>query len=342
MAILYTMDSFKVSLRWQLPLLTIPTVYWAVYECNYSTKLPETLLDSGNFSADVLTPSATWILKEISLTSPLNIVDDTYYAVVLAAAPYADGSVGLVDIKEAVSVPADNVVYSVANPAGVWTLGSIYGYIGLYCFDGVVEFITRSDTIISPINLNIYADAPRYFGDIFRFPPSAPSKPTNPTPLDAADDVTLDHATLTWEDGGDTDTFNIYYGTESGNLTLVQSGIAVGSPSFTITGITSGSPFDYLDTRYWRVDSINANGTTTGDEWSFTTLRLLPPGPTFWYSTGGYWYQLLVQDDGSYGDPPGVGVENTDYIVISFTANFIRTNRVLIAAANNKIWYEAI
>ena len=93
-----------------------------------------------------------------------------------------------------------------------------------------------------------------------------------------------------------------------------------------------------------RIDSTNDAGTVTGDEWSFTTIRLDPPGQTYFYPTTGQYYRLLVQADGSYGDVPGVGVENTDYVYLAagYEANFIRTNRKLVAAAENRLWVEDI
>lgn len=177
--------------------------------------------------------------------------------------------------------------------------------------------------------------------------PDLPTKATNPTPTNAATDVTLDQATITWEDGGGADSYDVYYGTTSGDLTKVSSEQA--GLSFTISGVANGSPFDYVITRYWRIDSINDSGTTTGDEWSFTTIRLDPPSETYWYSTGGYYYRLLPQFNSEtgvfegYGDPPPTGVENTDYEVLAgYLPNFINTNRRLVAAAKNRIYYEDI
>jgi len=165
------------------------------------------------------------------------------------------------------------------------------------------------------------------------------AKATTPSPSNAATDVTLDQATLTWVDGGDSDSFDVYYGDTSGDLTLVSS--AQEGLSYTVTGITLGSPYDYVVTRYWRIDSTNDAGTVTGDEWSFTTIRFEPPAVTYQHTDGTY-YKLLVQSDGSYGDIPGVGVENTDYVVVTYEPNFIRTNRVLVAIAENRFWYENI
>jgi hypothetical protein len=169
-----------------------------------------------------------------------------------------------------------------------------------------------------------------------------PTKANTPAPGNAAANVTLDQATLGWVDGGGADTFNVYYGTESGSLSLVSSA-QVGA-SFTVTGITNGSPYAYLSTRYWRIDSTNDAGTTTGDEWSFTTIRFDAPGVTYFYPTTGQYYRLLIQSDGTYGDPPGVGVENTDYVFLAagYEANFIKTTRKLVSVANSKIWFEDV
>lgn len=157
-----------------------------------------------------------------------------------------------------------------------------------------------------------------------------PTKAKTPAPTDAASDVTLDQATLTWEDGGNADTYNVYYGDTSGNLTLVSS--AQAGTSLTVTGITLGSPYDYVVTRYWRIDSINAGGTTTGDEWSFTTINFDQLRVTYELISGG-------SGNGPY-DTPTPGVEGTDF---RYTGeNNMITVRRLIAAANNKIWIEDI
>ncbi len=171
---------------------------------------------------------------------------------------------------------------------------------------------------------------------------TAPTKASTPVPTNVNTSVTLDQATLGWVDGGGADTYNVYYGTVSGSLTLVSS--AQAGTSFTVTGITNGAPYSYLSTRYWRIDSTNGAGTTTGDEWSFTTIRFTPISKTYFYSTTGQYYRLLIQSDGTYGDPPGVGVENTDFVYLAagYEANFVATNRRLVSAANSKIWYEDI
>ncbi len=135
----------------------------------------------------------------------------------------------------------------------------------------------------------------------------APTKATNPTPTDTASDVTLDQATVIWEDGGGATSYDVYYGDTSGSLSLVSGGQE--ALSFTIDGITLGSPFNYSITRYWRIDAINDVGETTGDEWSFTSIVFDPPVAT---AAG------------------------------SAVPNMMQVIKKLVVAANSKIWYENI
>lgn len=205
------------------------------------------------------------------------------------------------------------------------------------------SFTTTSSYTITAVNLELSRKVGSTPGTItvsIRATEGAPTKAENPLPTDANTDVTLDQATVTWDDGGGADTFDVYYGTMSGSLVKVSS--AQAGTSFTVTGITDGSPYAYLSVRYWRIDSTNDAGTTTGDEWSFTTLRLDPPSSTYFYQ--GQYYRLLVQADGSYGDPPGTGVENVDYVYLAagYEANFISTTRKLVAISENRFWYEDI
>jgi hypothetical protein len=73
---------------------------------------------------------------------------------------------------------------------------------------------------------------------------------------------------------------------------------------------------NYFTTYYWRIDAKNPGGTTTGDEWSFSTKRSPPPPPPpprafHWFpmesdpgwSTEGQW---------QFGIPLGLGSHNGD------------------------------
>jgi len=152
-----------------------------------------------------------------------------------------------------------------------------------------------------------------------------PSKPTTPSPTDALTDITLDHTPLSWVDGGGADTFEVYLRVQGEDWTLVgvaQAGITWTIPFETIT---------YGTTYEWRVDATNVYGTTTGDTWSFDSITFDRICISYVLVTGG-------SGAGPYDTPPGV--EGTDW---RWTGeNNMLTVRKLVAAANNKIWYESI
>jgi hypothetical protein len=110
-------------------------------------------------------------------------------------------------------------------------------------------------------------------GDVWSFTTElrAPEKAINPSPANAGTGVEVAQA-LGWTDGGRATSYDVYFGESAGSLVLVSAGQAG----------TSYAPPDDLDaetTYYWRIDSINAAGTTTGDLWSFTTeaaVRVVP------------------------------------------------------------------
>ena len=168
---------------------------------------------------------------------------------------------------------------------------------------------------------------------------SAPSKAINPAPTNAADDVTLDQTEATWEDGGGATSYNVYYGDTSGDLTLVSEGQA--GLSLTVTGITLGSPYNYAITRYWRIDSVNAAGTTTGDEWSFTTIDFDQLRVSYNLIAGGSGagpYGTTTDGGETFDGVPGE--EGVDWYYTG--ENNMVTIKRLVAIANNKFWYEDV
>ncbi len=97
-----------------------------------------------------------------------------------------------------------------------------------------------------------------------------PSKAVNPSPANSASSVELVTSQLSWDDGGDADTFNVYFGI-SGSQVLVSS--AQVAETWDIPSETLGYGVTYA----WRIDSSNGEGTTTGDTWTFTALEFDPP-----------------------------------------------------------------
>lgn len=82
------------------------------------------------------------------------------------------------------------------------------------------------------------------------------------------EDVPID-GSLRWQDGGYADIYDVYLGTDPDSLVLL-------SANQDATNYTPAADLEYETVYYWRIDSKNSNGTTTGDVWSFTT-ELAPP-----------------------------------------------------------------
>jgi len=98
-----------------------------------------------------------------------------------------------------------------------------------------------------------------------------PDKATSPSPANTATGVSLTQATLTWTEGVGSDYEQVYFG-PSGDMSLVDDNDT--DQSFSLA---SYLPFPYGTTYQWRIDSVNDEGTTTGDVWSFTTMEFIPP-----------------------------------------------------------------
>lgn len=107
-----------------------------------------------------------------------------------------------------------------------------------------------------------------------------PTKATNPSPADDATEEDFSGLQLSWDDGGDSDTYDVYIG-ETGSLTLVsveQVGTTYTTTLSELETIFGVSPIDQKI--YWRIDSTNAEGTTVGDEWNFDARPGKATGPT--------------------------------------------------------------
>ena len=107
---------------------------------------------------------------------------------------------------------------------------------------------------------------------------ATPTKAENPTPIDTGTNIDFSDLTLSWEDGGGADTYNVYVGDASDNLTLLSSTQA--GVSFVLSDVPRAL---FKATGWWRIDATNVNGTTTGDDWSFTVAapgKAQTPTPT--------------------------------------------------------------
>ena len=89
---------------------------------------------------------------------------------------------------------------------------------------------------------------------------SLPSAASNPSPADSATNVSA-YAELSWTAGVDAASRDVYFG-------IVSPGSSQGNqPATTFDPGTMADNTTY----YWRIDEVNATGTTTGTVWSFTT-----------------------------------------------------------------------
>jgi hypothetical protein len=90
-----------------------------------------------------------------------------------------------------------------------------------------------------------------------------PAAATNPSPWNGAANQSKD-VNISWLDGGGATSYDVYFGTNS----------TPDSDEF--KGNQAGTTYEpgtlaHSTVYYWRIDSKNAAGTTTGDVWSFTT-----------------------------------------------------------------------
>jgi hypothetical protein len=100
---------------------------------------------------------------------------------------------------------------------------------------------------------------------------TSPIKANTPSPTNSATNQSLT-PTLTWVDGGNSTSFDVYLGTTNPPPIKLSAGQAgTTCPTWTL---------NYGTLYYWRIDSLNADWTITGDVWSFTT-SLIAPTPDF-------------------------------------------------------------
>lgn len=113
------------------------------------------------------------------------------------------------------------------------------------------------------------------------FVPLPPDKPAIKSPANAATNISGSSVTLKWYGGPWAHRYDVYAGTDAGNLALLLADQELGPSesstqyqSFTLTSVQPGTTY------YWRVVSRTMAGLTrTGDLWSFTTTGLSAPPP---------------------------------------------------------------
>jgi hypothetical protein len=166
---------------------------------------------------------------------------------------------------------------AIVRDSGTWTQNGVTGEVWNTTFtaEGNYHLRTGSPCInagtdlgdtykldYDGINQDSFGDAWEIGAYVFDTMPTAA---TTPSPADGAVDVLVD-ATLSWANGGDTDSYDVYLSLdaaiEAGDLV---SDDQAGTSYDPAVDLAAGIVY------YWRIDSNNAAGTTTGTAWSFTT-----------------------------------------------------------------------
>jgi hypothetical protein len=103
-------------------------------------------------------------------------------------------------------------------------------------------------------------------GPVWSFTVGSPAKAFRPMPWNGMTAVATDVGALKWVAGesATASSHGVYFGTDS----TPDASEFIGNQSGTTFNPGTLSP---ATTYYWRIDQVNAQGTTTGDVWSFTT-----------------------------------------------------------------------
>jgi len=305
----------------------------------------------GTTNGNTLPENPNFEEREITFVTPIELTEGVKYAIVINAASRT-GAAEVHWAARADNPYANGSRYVSADSGGSWTIsatvdnwfktkangivkddGSLVATGDVFTFGATWNaqtFIASSTYTISSVILELQklisgGGEPGIVTVSIRATAAVPEQAINPAPDNSADNiVTLDQTTISWEDGGNAETYDVYYGDNAAEVAAADNtdttGIFLGNQaetSFTIDGITLGSPFDYLIIRYWRIDSVNVTGITTGVAWLFACIAFAPPLPT----------GVTLGGDGEpTGTPTG--------------ENNMMTVRRLVVAANDKIWYE--
>ncbi len=98
-----------------------------------------------------------------------------------------------------------------------------------------------------------------------------PGQPGSPTPSNGAGSVSINQD-LSWSAASGAASYNVYFGTSSS----LGAGQLLGNQAGTSRNVGT---LAFSATYYWRIDAVNASGTTTGSTWSFTTEADTPAPP---------------------------------------------------------------
>ncbi len=90
---------------------------------------------------------------------------------------------------------------------------------------------------------------------------------SDPVPANLSANVSVDLAGLSWSNGAEAVSNELYFGTDQSSMELVQSGSL--SSGWNVTPL----PLTYSTTYFWQVVEIGDTCSTPGPVWSFTTVQ---------------------------------------------------------------------
>ncbi|RKX38640.1 MAG: hypothetical protein DRP64_15405, partial [Verrucomicrobia bacterium] len=104
----------------------------------------------------------------------------------------------------------------------------------------------------------------------------------HPSPFDAGTEVAVD-ATLSWTAGDNTDSHDVYFGTEESSVNNANTSSSEFVRNQTATHITvadyhPSGPLEPATAYYWRIDEVVGTTPVKGEVWSFSTDSLVRAG----------------------------------------------------------------
>jgi hypothetical protein len=155
-------------------------------------------------------------------------------------------------------------------------------------------------------------------GDVWSFtteaePTEPPEKVASPDPSDGATDVPINKE-LSWGAASSADSYDVYLGTDETAVANADNSSSEFKGNQAELSYSPPGNLAYETTYYWRIDSVNAAGTTKGDVWSFTTEA--PPAPWSWTlkdtsGPGERWFHDMAWCGGSVVLFGGLSYEGT-------------------------------
>ncbi|RRN77403.1 hypothetical protein EIM50_19805, partial [Pseudoxanthomonas sp. SGD-10] len=154
-----------------------------------------------------------------------------------------------------------NIVYAVDNIGEESAL--IVGNIGEFEFLSDKNQPAPYKGMLDELKVYNYSLTPEQILGEFHSSP-LPLKVSNVSPTDTELVQESQKATITWNGGFNTNTFKIYRGLTSDNLSEIAE-VASNVKSYQFADLSPNTTY------YWRVDAVGSEGVATGTVWSFTT-----------------------------------------------------------------------